>query len=156
MSTLNESAKYTRLSIWSALFVGMAIAIGCQHSPKPKPEPVGYTGPCHTGHGGNAITIALPAHSNNHLDAVYIRRKGCQQWSQNLGVVLPGKSIHILNLDDGEMEVFWREKPHTFGVRPPLKERPPTHDEWTTAATSGTGKRTVSLSTESHRRIVVS
>ncbi len=154
MSTLGKITKYNRLSIWSALFLGMVTAIACQHSPEP--EPVRYLSPCHTGDGGNAITIALPAHSSNHLEAVYIRRKGCQQWSQNLGVVLPGKSIHILNLDDGEMEVFWREQPHTFGVRPPLKELPPTQDEWTTAATSGTGKRTVSLNAESHRRIVVS
>lgn len=154
MNTLKKHAKHYRLNIWAALFVGLVAATGCQHSPEP--EPVGYMSPCYTGDGGNAITIALPAQSNNHLEAIYIRRKGCQQWSKNLGVVLPGKSIHILNLDDGEMEVFWREQPHTFGVRPPLKEMPPTQDEWTTATKSGSGKRTVNLNAESHRRIVIS
>ena len=154
MSTIGKTSKFIRSGIWPAIFVGLIAATGCQHSPEP--EAVGYFSPCYTGAGGNAITIALPAHSNNHLEAVYIRRKGCQQWSQNLGIVLPGKSIHILNLDDGEMEVFWRERPHTFGVKPPFKEQPPTQDEWSTAAMGESGKRTVRLSDESHRRIVIS
>ncbi len=135
---------------FAMLIAATAIAIGCQHGPEPKLA--NDTSPCFTGDGGNALTIALPTDAGKHIDGIYIRRKGCQQWSQNLGVVLPGKSIHIFKLDNGEMEIFWRTKPHTFGLQPQLTESPPTRDEWSTA----NGKKTMTLTGETHRRIVVS
>jgi len=153
MKILMKQSILTRSTAWMAILVGAAIATGCQHGPEPKV--VGYLSSCYAGDGGNALTIALPPESDHDLEAIYIRRKGCDQWSQNLGVVLPGKSIHILNLDDGEIEVFWREKPHAFGVRPLLEETPPTHSEWSTATTSAGGS-TITLEADTHRRIVVS
>ncbi len=133
-----------------ALLAATAIATGAQH--EPQSVTVGNVKPCFSNDGNNALTIALTPDANQHIDGIYIRRKGSQQWSQNLGVVLPGKSIHIFNLNDGEIEIFWREKSHTFGVQPALSVAPPTHDEWKTT----NAKQTISLDTETHRRIVVS
>jgi len=149
-----QTSTISRATVWITLFVGAAAATAYQHSPEPKV--VGHTGDCYTGNGTNAITISLPSNATNHLKAIHIRRKGCEQWSQNLGIVLPGKSIHILNLDDGEMEIFWREEPHTFGVRPDPTDTPPTHDEWTKASTTNTNEHNVHLMADAHRRIIVS
>ena len=153
MKTLATTSRTARTTLWMAILMGAAIATGCQHGPEPKA--VGHAGPCYTGDGQNALTIALPAESKYDLEGVYIRRKGCDHWSQNLGVLLPGKSLHILNLDDGEIEVYWREKPHAFGIRPLLKETPPTEVEWSTATATNDGTR-INLKAEIHRRIVVS
>lgn len=146
---MNSTKHFTKVAIWTALIASAAIAADRQNGPEP--EGVGDPITCQTGYGVNALTIALPDDAKHHIEAVYIRRKGCQEWSKNLGVVLPGKSIHILNLDDGELEVFWRTEPYTLGVRPPHKESPPTHQEWMT----NEDKKSLTLSGESHRRIVV-
>jgi hypothetical protein len=154
MKIQTQKSTISRLPIWITLFVGAAAATAYQHGPGP--DVVRHTGQCYTGNGTNAITITLPSDATHHLNAVHIRRKGCDQWSQNLGIVLPGKSIHILNVDDGEMEVFWREAPHTLGDRPESTDTPPTPDEWETVITTDEGGDSVTLSAEAHRRIVVS
>ncbi len=105
---------------------------------------------CTTGYGHNALTIALMPEAANHIEGVYIRRTGCNEWSKNFGVVMPGESIRFYNLHDGEFEVLWREHRYTDGMRPELRENPPTMDEWNTVRT----KRRIALNEEAHRRIV--
>ncbi len=106
---------------------------------------------CNPGYGHSALTIALTSAAANYIEGVYIRRTGCNEWSKNFGVLMPGRSIHLFNLHDGEFEVFWREHPHRYGLRPKLRENPPTADEWDTVRT----KRHIALNEEAHRRIVV-
>lgn len=141
--------RITNVSIFSALIAAAAIAGARQGDVQAQTT----TAPtiCTTGGGENALTIALTSAAPNHITGVYIRRKGCDQWSKNLGVVLPGKSIHLFNLDDGDFDVFWREHVHTYGASPALVDNPPTTREWNKTQL----KRTVSLRGETHRRIVL-
>ncbi len=106
---------------------------------------------CNPGFGHCALTIALTSESPNYIESLYIRRTGCNEWSKNFGFVVPGMSIHIFNLHDGDFEVFWRSYPHSNSIRPKVRENPPTADDWNSVRT----KRRITLNEETHRRIVV-
>ena len=118
-----------------------------------KAEAAHYDGPCEIRAGQNALTISLPATAGYQVEGVFIRRRGCEGWSKNVGTITPGKSLHLMNVEDVEMEVFWRTTPHRYGKIPVPSAITPTEAEWNNAITTGAFAETVTLKDGHHSRI---